>query len=150
MSKFEKNMEEFFDVVPRESENLPEKVYDSIPHETLELDLRKDYEIARENIHELIEKSKDAIDDILAIARESEKGRDFEVAAGLLKNTIEANERMMDLHKKVREISNYKQKGSSDGQTTIKNTLFIGSTKDLSKMIKEINEKEVIEGEFDK
>lgn len=140
MSKFEKNMEEFFDVTPRESENLPEKTYDSIPHETLELDLKKDYEVARENIHELIEKSKDAIDDILAIARESEKGRDFEVAAGLLKNTIEANERMMDLHKKVREISNYKQKGSSDGQTTIKNALFVGSTSELSKLVKQMNE----------
>lgn len=143
MSKFEKNMEEFFDVAPRESENLPEKIYDSIPHETLELDLKKDYEIARENIHELIEKSKDAIDDILAIARESEKGRDFEVAAGLLKNTIEANERMMDLHKKVREISNYKQKGSSDGQTTIKNALFVGSTSDLSKLVKQMNEENI-------
>jgi predicted ATP-grasp superfamily ATP-dependent carboligase len=126
MSKFEKNMEEFFDVTPRESENLPEKTkeYDSIPHETLELDLKKDYEVARENIHELIEKSKDAIDDILAIARES-------------------NERMMDLHKKVREISNYKNKGSSDGQTTIKNALFVGSTSDLSKLVKQMNEENI-------
>lgn len=142
MAKFDKNMEEFFDVPP--SENLPaiQEPKQVIPHETLDIDLKKDYEFARDNFHELIEKGKDAMDDILTIAKDSEKGRDFEVAATLLKNVIEANEKMIDLHKKIREIANYKQGGSED-KTTIKNALFVGSTAELSKLVKELNQKEI-------
>lgn len=143
MSRFDKNMEEFFEVPPSNSDNLPE-IKDSnevIPHETLDADFKKDYETARENFHELIEKGKEAIEDILAIAKDSEKGRDFEVAATLLKTVVEANEKMIDLHKKIRDIANYKQE--SESKTTIKNALFVGSTTELSKLVKDLNEKEI-------
>lgn len=143
MSKFETRMEDVFDVAPSEK-SLPEakKTSQTVLHESLDEDLKKDYEIARENFHELIEKGKDAVDDILAIARDSEKGRDFEVAATLLKNVIEANEKMIDIHKKIREISNYKQQ-NTDTKTTINNALFVGSTAELSKLVKNLNEKEL-------
>ena len=146
MSKFDKNMEQFFDVAPidsPESENLPiqQSPKDPIPHETLDADFKKDYETARENFHELIEKGKEAVDDILSIARESEKGRDFEVAATLLKTVVEANEKMIDLHKKIRDIANYKQE--SESKTTIKNALFVGSTTELSKLVKDLNSKDI-------
>jgi hypothetical protein len=142
MSKFEKNMEEFFEVPPSD-DNLPvtQGSTEIIPHETLDIDFKKDYEIARENFHELIEKGKDAVDDILAIARESEKGRDFEVAATLLKNVLDANDQMINLHKKIREITNYKQQ--SQEKTTINNALFVGSTTELSKLVKELNQKDI-------
>lgn len=148
MSKFDKNMEEFFDV-PSEENTLPavQNSKEVIPHETLDIDFKKDYEIARENFHELIEKGKDAVDDILAIARESEKGRDFEVAATLLKNVLDANEQMINLHKKIREITNYKQESSD--KTTINNALFVGSTTELSKLVKELKQKDIIEGDFE-
>nr|QMP82954.1 MAG: hypothetical protein [Caudoviricetes sp.] len=141
MSKFEKNMEEFFEVPS--SENLP-AIKDSseiIPHETLDIDFKKDYEFARDNFHDLIEKGKDAVDDILAIAKESEKGRDFEVAATLLSTIVNANKEMIELHKKVREITNYKQETTE--KTTINNALFVGSTTELSKLVKELNQKEL-------
>ena len=141
-------MEEFFDV-PSAENTLPaaQNSKEVIPHETLDIDFKKDYEIARENFHELIEKGKDAVDDILAIARESEKGRDFEVAATLLKNVLDANEQMINLHKKIREITNYKQESSD--KTTINNALFVGSTTELSKLVKELNQKDIIEGDFE-
>jgi Terminase DNA packaging enzyme len=141
-TKFEEKMSNFFEVEPIESEkNLSEKVSEPIPHETLDIDLKKDYEVARENFHELIDKGKEALEDILSIARDSEKGRDFEVAATLLKNVVEANERMIALHKQVRDIANYKQ-GKED-KTTIKNALFVGSTTELSKLVKELNTKDI-------
>ena len=148
MSKFEKNMEKFFDVPPAEPEsNLPEKTSNEIiPHETLDIDFKKDYELVRDNFHELIEKGKAAVDDILSIARESEKGRDFEVAATVLKTVIDANEKMIDLHKKIRDISNYKQ--ASSEKTTINNALFVGRTAELSKLVKDLNQKDIIEGDF--
>lgn len=134
MSKFDTNMSNFFEVAPAdEFENLPSK-RDPVEHESLDMDLQKDYEIARDNFHELIDKGKEAFDDILSIARESEKGRDFEVAAGILKNVLDANQQMLDLHKKIREITNYKQQ--KEEKTTINNALFVGSTSELSKMLK--------------
>lgn len=149
MSKFEERMENIFDVAPSEKiENLPaleNTQKEVIPHESLDIDLKKDYEVVRDNFHDLIEKGKEAVDDILAIARESEKGRDFEVAAGMLKNVIEANEKLLDVHKKVRELSNYKHQ-ISDNKTTINNALFVGSTAELSKIVKDLNTKEIIDG----
>lgn len=48
---------------------------------------------------------------------------------------------MIDLHKKIRDIANYKQE--SESKTTIKNALFVGSTTELSKLVKDLNEKEI-------
>lgn len=144
MPKFDERMEEIFDIAPIEPKELiTDSSREIIPHESLDLDLKRDYEIARENFHELIEKGKDAFEDILAIARDSEKGRDFEVAAGVLKNVVEANEKMLDLHKKIREITNYKQQAAE--KTTINNALFVGSTAELSRLVKDLNEKNIID-----
>ena len=88
----------------------------------------------------MIEVGKDAVQDILTIARESEKGRDFEVAATLLKNVLDANQQLLDIHKKIRDIANYKQQ--KEEKTTINNALFVGSTTELSKMLKDLNSKE--------
>ena len=142
MSKFEERMEEIFDIAPAEPKELVAgSSHGVILHESLDLDLKRDYEIARENFHELIEKGKTAFDDILAIANDSEKSRDFEVAAGVFKNVIEANEKMIDLHKKIREITNYKHQSTE--KTTINNALFVGSTAELSKLVKDLNEKNI-------
>lgn len=143
MSKFDESMNEFFDLPIEETPNLPQTTEPKqiIPHETLDIDLKNDYEIARENFHELIDKGKDALDDLLAIARESEKGRDFEVVATLLSSLINSNKEMIEMHKKIREIANYKQNNSSD--TKIQNALFVGSTTELSKMLKELNMKDI-------
>jgi DNA-binding ferritin-like protein len=145
-TKFNERMEDFFDIKTEESENLPQIIEEpnKIFFGELDDDLKNDYETSRENLNELIEKGKSAFDDILTIARETEKGRDFEVAATMLKTVLEANEKMLDMHKKIREISNYKQK--EETKTNIKNAIFVGSTKELAKMVKDINEKDVIEG----
>lgn len=142
-SKFNKKMEELFEI-ESEEENLPTEIKSTsiIPCETLDIDLSKDYEAVRSNYHDLIETGKQALDDILAIAKESEKGRDFEVAAGLLTNILNANQQLIDIHKKIREIANYKQDKEST-KTNIENALFVGSTNELSKLIKEINLKDV-------
>lgn len=140
-SKTDKNLEKFFEVPASENINNFEISKQVIERESFEKDLNDDYQIVRENFHELIEKGKDAVDDILAIAKESERSRDFEVAATLLKNVLDANEQMINLHKKIREITNYKQESSD--KTTINNALFVGSTTELSKLVKELNQKDI-------
>ncbi len=145
MSKFDQSMNEFLGI--EETENLPvipSEEKGIIPHETLDIDFKRDYEIARENFHELIDKGKDAFDSIIEISKDSEKSRDFEVAATLLSNIINANKELIELHKRVREIANYKQNVKND--TKIQNALFVGSTAELSKMLREIKENDVIEG----
>lgn len=140
---FNKKMQKVFDIVPDETETLPATISNQlVSHETLDGDLTADYQTARENYHELIEKGKVALDDILAIARDTEKGRDFEVAAGLLNNILAANQQLIDIHKKIREIANYKQEKESN-KTNIENALFVGSTNELSKIIKELNTKDI-------
>lgn len=144
MAKFDENMESFFNVEPTEKENLPVEYKEKTPalFDNLERDLKTDYEKSRDNIEELIEKGTMALDDILAIARESERGRDFEVAATMLKTVLDANESVMNLHKKVRDLSNYK---AQENNTTIKNAVFVGSTNELAKMVKDLNNKKVID-----
>jgi Terminase DNA packaging enzyme len=150
MSKFDQKMSEFFDVEPISSNTDLSTVNSTeiIPHETLDVDFKNDYIKVRENFQELLQKGNDAVDDILSIARESEKARDFEVAANLLKSMLDANEQLITIHKKVRDIANYKQIQSPDqGQTTIKNALFVGSTTELTKLVKDLNNKDIIEGD---
>lgn len=141
MNKFDKNMEEIFDVPQENSNILPKPIKkEIIKHESLDNDLKNDYEKSRETYHELIDKGKEAMDDLLTIAKDSEKARDFEVAATILKNLIEANDKLIDIHKKVRDIINYKPEKET---TTIKNALFVGSTTELSKLVKELNQKDI-------
>ena len=145
MSKFDQSMNEFLGI--DETENLPAlstEQKEIILHQTLDIDFQKDYEIARENFHELIDKGKDAFDSIVEIAGQSERSKDFETAAILLNNIITANKELIEMHKRVREITNYKQSIKND--TKIQNALFVGSTAELSKIIKDLKENDVIEG----
>lgn len=143
MAKFDKNMEQIFDVSPVETDTLPKVIEEKPPilFDNLEKDLMTDYEKTRENLDELIERGKEALEDILSIAKDSEKARDFEVAATLIKTITDTNQSIIDLHKKIRDIANYKQQ--SENNTTIKNALFVGSTTELSKLVKELNMKDV-------
>lgn len=144
---FDENMDEFFELDPEDSKEI-----EYIPQKTIgdtknfETDFIVDYAKARDNFEELLAKGKEALDVILEIARESEQPRSFEVAATLLNNLVAANEKMIALHRQVREISNYKA-SSENLKTTVNNTLFVGSTADLSRMLKDLKEKEILEDE---
>lgn len=101
----------------------------------LEEDLDQDYEESRRTIKDLVNKGNQAIDHLLAIASESEHPRAFEVVATLIKNTADANEKLMTMQKAVRDMKNIKQKSD----VTVDKAIFIGSTSELSKLIKAQN-----------
>jgi hypothetical protein len=133
MSNFEKNMAEIFDVVPVEKPNLP--VSKQTPStEGLEIDLDADYLESRQTYKELIEKGNQAIDHLLAIASETEHPRAFEVVATLIKNTTEANEKLLTMQKMMREMKGMKSNDQS--KVSVDKAIFIGSTAELSKLIK--------------
>lgn len=94
--------------------------------------VKSDYEYSREVYYDLIEKGRNALEDMIEVARESEHPRAFEVLAGLIKNTSDVNDKLMDLNKKHKDI-NSKDEPKAVGQTT--NNLFVGSTTDLQRLL---------------
>ena len=91
-----------------------------------------DYNYARENYYNLIERNQDAIEEMLEIAKQSEHPRAFEVVGQLIKSGLDANKELMGLHKTKKELSI--EKGGST--TNVNNAVFVGSTADLQKLLK--------------
>ncbi len=102
-------------------------------------DIKKDYEYTRGNLYSLIEKGQEAINGILELAQESEMPRAYEVAGQLIKNVADATDKLMDLQKKLKDVEEEKV---SKGPTTVNNALFVGSTAELAKLLKQQTENE--------
>jgi hypothetical protein len=133
MTKKFKDLNETFNVSTEIVKN-PEVVEEKI--ETINNannDIKKDYEYTRGNLYSLIEKGQEAINGILELAQESEMPRAYEVAGQLIKNVADATDKLMDLQKKIKDIEEDKPKGP----TTVNNALFVGSTAELAKLLKQ-------------
>lgn len=94
-----------------------------------------DYEYARKNLYDIIEKGSGALEDIIDIAKQSESARAFEVATNLMKTMVDANKDLLELAKKNKELS----KEEKEGPSTVNNNLFVGSSAELLKMIRKEN-----------
>ena len=137
--KFDKLNETFNvdgEIVPVETEAVIEKI-EKIS--TVVDDIKKDYDYTRGNLYSLIEKGKEAINGILELAQESEMPRAYEVAGQLMKNVADATDKLMDLQKKLKDIEEEKV---GKGPTTVNNALFVGSTAELAKLLKQQTENE--------
>ena len=97
-------------------------------------DVSKDYDYTRGNLYSLIEKGQEAINGIMELAGESASPRAYEVAGQVLKSTADITDKLADLQKKMKDLDEDKPKGPSN---VTNNALFVGSTSELSKMIKE-------------
>jgi len=117
------------DIVSHEVESVEEKV-ESIA--SISNDLKKDYKYTRGNLYSIIEKGQEALNGILELAQESEMPRAYEVAGQLIKNVADATDKLIDLQKKLKDIDEQKVKGP----TNVTNALFVGSTAELSKLLK--------------
>jgi len=136
MDKYEK-LNETFDVEPIEVKKEVKSVEKQIQKfENSNEDIRKDYEYTRGNLYSIIEKGQEAINGILELAQESEMPRAYEVAGQLIKNVSDATDKLMDLQKKLKDVNEEKDKGPT---SVTNNALFVGSTADLQKMLKNVN-----------
>jgi len=97
-------------------------------------DIRKDYEYTRGNLYSLIEKGQEAINGILELAQETDQPRAYEVAGQLIKSVADATDKLLDLQKKLKDIEETKDGKST---TNVTNALFVGSTAELSKLLKQ-------------
>ena len=96
-------------------------------------DIEKDYEYTRGNLYSIIEKGQEAINGILELAQDSEMPRAYEVAGQLIKSVSDATDKLMDLQKKLKDVEEETQ---SKGPSTVNNALFVGSTAELQKLLK--------------
>jgi len=96
-------------------------------------DIDVDYQYSRENFYSLIERGQDAITGILDLAKESEHPRTYEVAGQLIKTVSEVTERLADLQQKMQFLKEVPDKAPQN----VTNALFIGSTAELQKLMKQ-------------
>ena len=97
-------------------------------------DAEKDYKYARAQLYSLIEKGQETLNGVMELAGESASPRAYEVAGQVLKSTADITDKLADLQKKMKDLDEDKPKSSSN---VTNNALFVGSTSELSKMIKE-------------
>ena len=95
-----------------------------------------DFRYARENMYHIIERGRDAMDELLEIAKAEESPRAFEVFGQLLKNMTDTQEKLMELHQKKQKLENDGDRQEVTKAQNVTNALFVGSTADLLKLVK--------------
>lgn len=136
-TNMEKNMEEILDL-PINTQPIAEVIENSriMPMTAAagisDEDIMKDYSYARENLKSIIDSAQMSIEDLGSIAATSESPRAYEVLAGLMKTIVDANKDLLELQKKVKQL-----KDEDPQPQSVTNALYIGSTTELQKLIKE-------------
>ena len=131
------NLDDAFNITPTEVEvdetEVKEPVGIQKPDRLTKGDIEKDYEYTRGNLYSIIEKGQEAIHGILELAQDSEMPRAYEVAGQLIKSVSDATDKLMDLQKKVKDVN---EDAPQKGPNTVNNALFVGSTAELAKLLK--------------
>ena len=136
MNKTDKKLSELFDVDPiatnveilSSTEVVPVK-----PEDVVETDT----EYARRNIRDLIDKGSVAVDNLLQVSKESEHPRAYEVVAGLMKTMADLNKDLLELQKRKKDLQPQLDNVSNRGNITVEKAVFVGSTAELLKQIRE-------------
>ena len=91
-----------------------------------------DFQYARENLYNLIERGQDGLEELLEIAKQSQHPRAFEVVGQMIDKLANTNKELLNLHKTKKDI----QAEKTSGPTNVTNALFVGSTSELQKLLK--------------
>tara|TARA_B100000287_G_scaffold59070_1_gene51826 strand:+ start:2611 stop:3030 length:420 start_codon:yes stop_codon:yes gene_type:complete len=98
-------------------------------------EIQQDYEVSRAQLHNLVMKGQEAVDGILDVARASDHPRAYEVAGQLIKSVGDVADKLIDLQGKMKELD----KEDKKGPTNVTNAMFVGSTSELQKLLKQQN-----------
>ena len=137
MKKINDKLSEIFDVEPINLEESESTSTEIVVSETSSV-VDADTDFARTNIKTLIEKGNGAIDDLLQVAKHSEHPRAYEVAANLIKNLSDLNKDLLEIQKRKQDLQGIKP-SSDNKDVNIDKAVFVGSTAELMKLIKNKN-----------
>jgi len=133
----EKNISEILDIeytVSSETEIEQETETEIVKSETNK-DSDTDYNLVRKNLKNLIKQSEAAIEGILDVASESESPRAYEVVSQLIHSSLDANGKLLDIHKKMKDLN--KEDEKSGPKSITNNSIYVGSTAELQKFLAE-------------
>jgi len=131
MSKFDAINDSLdIEVVDEEESSISKKESKAVEKD--KKDSVRDYEYTRGNLYSLIEKGQEALDSIMEVAQEGQQPRAFEVVSQLIKNVADTTDKLVDLQQKMKNLEAEDPKGPS----TVNNALFVGSTAELQKLLK--------------
>ena len=133
MNTFDKNMEKIFDVVSVEEKKTQVITTKFNEPTDMQQDLTDAYQQSKENLQVIIDQGQEAMAEILEIAKQGQHPRAFEVYGTLLKNMVDANKELLNIQKQMRDMDSVKKEVNN---TTIDKAIFVGSTSELSKMLK--------------
>ena len=128
--KVEEIINDALGVKPKELVKKESKPIIPRPNENQDID--SDYQYQRENFYNLVERGQDAIQGILDVAQNSDHPRAYEVAGNLIKNVAEVTEKLGDLQEKMKKLKDV----PNNAPKNVTNALFVGSTAELQKMLK--------------
>ena len=120
------------EIVPAEQTEKPKKRTERIVD--IDKDIKKDYDYSRGQLYDIIEKGQEALSGILDVANNTDHPRAYEVAGQLIKSVSDATEKLIALQQKMQDLE---EGPKSKQKVTNNNALFVGSTAELSKLIKQ-------------
>lgn len=139
MTIMTENLNKIFDITDEQPVDIPVPVEFSDDDDIEDSMLTHDYEVARGNLHQLLDHGQSLLGAAISSARESESARSFEVASNLIKQLADINLQLIDLTKKKKDIQT--PKNSVTNTTVNNNSVFCGSTNDLHKLINDLKAK---------
>lgn len=101
-----------------------------VKSDSMEKDIKNDYDYARENLYNLVENGNVALEDLVELAKQSEHPRAYEVVGQLIKTLGDTTSQLTILHEKQMKLN------ASKPEKVTNNNLFVGSATDLLDLIK--------------
>lgn len=136
--KVDEKLSEVFDVEPMASTEIITKEGTVISETTNKIE--DDYEITRNNLRLILSQGQQALMKALDVANQSEHPRAFEVVGNLMKQLADVNQQLLDLHQQKQKLD--APKDGAKKEVTNNNAIFVGSTADLNKMLKNMTKGE--------
>jgi hypothetical protein len=135
MNSIMDNLTKALEMNPLVVEEQKEEQLPAVAEETN--DAEQDFELARKNLQELAKKGSKALDELIMLAKNSEHPRAYEVVATLIKTLADTNKDLLDTRKKKLDIDKARGASPNSDAKTVNNNLFVGSTAELQKFLKD-------------
>lgn len=97
-----------------------------------------DFNKSRNNLYNLLQQGEDALQASLELAKGSENPKAFDAFAKILSEVRALNSELLETHAKKQKVTGVSRE-EQPGSVTNNNAIFVGTTSELKKMLKEVN-----------